>query len=471
MHTLAWKAAYTETASGTDTSTATLTATYTPTMTISAIPTEEPPGPFSSASYTYDGDDNMVKSVINGITTYYASSSYVMEVDGSDTTVRKTYTAGGTSLAVRTIVNESTETLNWLLSDHLGSSSITTTADGTWTSEIRYSAFGETRYSSGITPTDYRYTGQLEQADVNLYYYNARYYDAALGRFIQADTIIPGAGDSKSYDRYAYVNNNPLKFTDPSGNHPCTPGDPDYNSQSCISYMSNSSSGSTETYKRTGTTTPQKYRVAHAPDSYVVAGGTYSDKINNAAAKPGPPVLSQLPNWDSKNPYNLSKYEPVQYPGNITDEMGNQLTAKYAQSLELEQRALSVDVAIIGYSGGGDSALIYAENHQVAGLVLLDPTGTGNMRLDGSQGLSPESAKDLMLKLANEDQVRIVLVDDSGKYRDYSSELNSSDNILYIGPDSESREHWSENVYTGSGTNASTELINQSWDFLMTGEK
>ena len=58
---------------------------------------------------------------------------------------------------------------------------------------------------------------QLQQADINLYYYNARYYDAALGRFIQADTIIPGAGDSKSYDRYAYVNNNPILYTDPSG--------------------------------------------------------------------------------------------------------------------------------------------------------------------------------------------------------------------------------------------------------------
>jgi hypothetical protein len=38
-----------------------------------------------------------------------------------------------------------------------------------------------------------------------------------LGRFIQADTIVPGAGDSKSYDRYTYVNNNPVNYTDPSG--------------------------------------------------------------------------------------------------------------------------------------------------------------------------------------------------------------------------------------------------------------
>ncbi|MBI9049674.1 MAG: RHS repeat-associated core domain-containing protein [Anaerolineaceae bacterium] len=150
-----------------------------------------------------------------------------MEVDDTTTTVRKTYNAGSTSLAVRTIVNETTETLNWLLSDHLGSSSITTTADGTWNSEIRYSAFGETRYSSGITPTVYRYTGQLEQADVNLYYYNARYYDAALGRFIQADTIIPSVGDLQSYDRYTYVSNNPVIYTDPSGhNQDCGINDP-----------------------------------------------------------------------------------------------------------------------------------------------------------------------------------------------------------------------------------------------------
>ena len=100
-----------------------------------------------------------------------------MEVDGSDTTVRKTYVAGSTSIAVRTIVNGTENTLNWMLSDHLGSSSITTAADGTWNSEIRYSAFGETRYSSGITLTDYRYTGQFEQADVDLYYYNVRYYE------------------------------------------------------------------------------------------------------------------------------------------------------------------------------------------------------------------------------------------------------------------------------------------------------
>lgn len=52
-------------------------------------------------------------------------------------------------------------------------------------------------------------------------YYNARWYDPALGRFAQADTIIPGVGNSSAWDRYAYALNNPLLYTDPTGHKPC----------------------------------------------------------------------------------------------------------------------------------------------------------------------------------------------------------------------------------------------------------
>jgi hypothetical protein len=53
-----------------------------------------------------------------------------------------------------------------------------------------------------------------------LLYYGARYYDSALGRFIQADTIVPQAGNPQSLNRYAYVLNNPVRYTDPSGHCP-----------------------------------------------------------------------------------------------------------------------------------------------------------------------------------------------------------------------------------------------------------
>jgi RHS repeat-associated protein len=59
--------------------------------------------------------------------------------------------------------------------------------------------------------------GQREEAGLGLYYYGARWYDPALGHFIQPDTIIPQAGNVLDYHRYSYTRFNPLKYTDPSG--------------------------------------------------------------------------------------------------------------------------------------------------------------------------------------------------------------------------------------------------------------
>jgi RHS repeat-associated protein len=99
----------------------------------------------------------------------------------------------------------------------LGSASVTANADGTWNSEIKYTAFGEVRVSYGLTPTDYRYTGQLEQASINLYWYRSRWFDGELAHFVQADSLIPDPGDPLAWDRYAYSLNNPIRYNDPSG--------------------------------------------------------------------------------------------------------------------------------------------------------------------------------------------------------------------------------------------------------------
>ena len=112
-----------------------------------------------------------------------------------------------------------------LLGDHLGSTSMTVNSDGTLLSEVRYSAFGEERYSSGTMTTDYLYTGQREEAEVGLYYYVARWYDPAIGRFVQADSIVPNPGSAVGFDRYSYAFIDPLKYSDPSGHFPlCVDG-------------------------------------------------------------------------------------------------------------------------------------------------------------------------------------------------------------------------------------------------------
>jgi len=65
-------------------------------------------------------------------------------------------------------------------------------------------------------------TGQRLDDSTDLLYYGARYYDPALRRWVQADTLVPEPGDPQSLNRYSYVLNNPLRYTDPTGH--CIPG-------------------------------------------------------------------------------------------------------------------------------------------------------------------------------------------------------------------------------------------------------
>lgn len=63
------------------------------------------------------------------------------------------------------------------------------------------------------------FTGHEQIKEIHgLIHMNARVYDSNIGRFLSADTVIQDPHDSQSYNRYSYVRNNPLKYTDPSGN-------------------------------------------------------------------------------------------------------------------------------------------------------------------------------------------------------------------------------------------------------------
>jgi RHS repeat-associated protein len=87
---------------------------------------------------------------------------------------------------------------------------------------MKYYPFGGAR--SGSVPTDKLFTGQRLD-DTGLYYYGARYYDAGIGRFISADTIIPNPANPQAFNRYSYCLNNPLKYVDPSGHIVTTGGE------------------------------------------------------------------------------------------------------------------------------------------------------------------------------------------------------------------------------------------------------
>ena len=79
--------------------------------------------------------------------------------------------------------------------------------------------FGTTSYRSGRSETEvslkrYKYVGKERDEETGLYYYGARYYSAWLGRFVSVD---PLAGKFPNFSPYAYGNDNPLRYSDPSG--------------------------------------------------------------------------------------------------------------------------------------------------------------------------------------------------------------------------------------------------------------
>jgi RHS repeat-associated protein len=83
------------------------------------------------------------------------------------------------------------------------------------------SPFGEVLWEDGASLTDYTYTGQRSLSDIGLMDYNARFYDPMLGRFTSPDSIVPEPGSVIGFNRFAYVNNNPVRYTDPSGHFEC----------------------------------------------------------------------------------------------------------------------------------------------------------------------------------------------------------------------------------------------------------
>ena len=60
---------------------------------------------------------------------------------------------------------------------------------------------------------------------LGIYHYNARFYSPKLGRFLSADSIVPNPANPQDLNRYSYVRNNPLRYTDPTGNRPCGDGE------------------------------------------------------------------------------------------------------------------------------------------------------------------------------------------------------------------------------------------------------
>jgi RHS repeat-associated protein len=165
-----------------------------------------------TTTFVYDGDGNRVKKVENGVTTIYVGALF--EKNLTTNVATSYYLANGKPIALR-----QNTTVSYLHGDHLGSTSLTTDASGNVVARQKYLPYGQVHSTTGTLPTDKGFTSQRLDA-TGLMYYGARYYSTTLGRFISADTLVPGAGNPQTLNRFAYSLSNPLKYTDPSGHLP-----------------------------------------------------------------------------------------------------------------------------------------------------------------------------------------------------------------------------------------------------------
>jgi len=109
--------------------------------------------------------------------------------------------------------------------DHLGSIIAITDQNGAVVERRSFDAWGKRRNQNGTAMTNafvtsevrHAFTGHEDLGELGLIHMNGRLYDPAIGRFISADPTVQYPTNLQNYNRYSYINNNPLSATDPSG--------------------------------------------------------------------------------------------------------------------------------------------------------------------------------------------------------------------------------------------------------------
>ena len=204
-----------------------------------------------NTSIKYGPDRSRYQRIDNdgATTTTYTYAGAYEKVEKSNATTEERHYVGPMIITYkgRTSTNVGVKDMHFLHTDHIGSTNVITDKNGAAEKRFSFDAWGkrraidlkdlETRVDEffdqmtdiqkiGISVSAFEFrssitnkgfTGHEQMDGVGLIHMNGRVYDAELGRFISADPFIQDRTDTQNLNRYSYVNNNPLSYTDPSG--------------------------------------------------------------------------------------------------------------------------------------------------------------------------------------------------------------------------------------------------------------
>ena len=171
-------------------------------------------------TYSYDGDGLRLSKTVDGVVYnyVYASGKLIRETIGDDVVMDFFYDANGQPYAF----SYNGLMLYYILNPQGDVQRIVNSAG---TAYVSYS-YDEWGYVTWCTDNDYgnnnplRYRGYVYDTESGLYYLQSRYYDPAIGRFINADSLVSTGQGFLGYNMFAYCGNSPTNYSDPTGAKP-----------------------------------------------------------------------------------------------------------------------------------------------------------------------------------------------------------------------------------------------------------
>ncbi|MEV4476298.1 polymorphic toxin-type HINT domain-containing protein [Nonomuraea sp. NPDC049504] len=165
-----------------------------------------------TTSFLYDADGNrLIRRDPAGTTLYLAGMEVRLAKNATSPTATRFYAHGDEPVAVRT-----GRALTWVVGDHNGTGRLAIDAETLEVTRRHFDPFGNPRGTAPTSwPSERGFIGGTSDP-TGLTHIGAREYDASIGRFVSVDPLLE-PDDPQNLNGYAYSDNSPVTYTDPSG--------------------------------------------------------------------------------------------------------------------------------------------------------------------------------------------------------------------------------------------------------------